>query len=278
MGREKVWLSTLDVTTPAIIARDLSGALAIPEKRGENTAANGRHGTIRSQGKKYGGREAVMEFLVFGRTAAGVVPADPKAQLYANLHELGQVLAQDVFPMIHQLPDGTLREIPVEVMTAVTPERHKVGDFATVKVAFTSASAFWRAQDVTTASVSLANNGTRVMSEFAASDAPIDDLILTFGPGPGPDLYDTRSNGLFLAYDATIASGQGLIVDCGRKRLTGTGGLIPDRTLLRTHPSDGRWFALDPVIGGAPTIRLDHGGGATPMNLTLAGKQSWMFG
>jgi hypothetical protein len=277
VARERLWLSGIDVATFAIRAIDLSGLLAIPEKRGENTPADGRHGMIRTPRKKYNGRESVIEFWIRGAEADGTVPADPKSRFYENLRVLGQVLAQDEFPMIHQLPDGTKREIMVEVLAAVAPERWKHGDLAKVSVAFTSAEAFWHSQDVSTVTVNLGNQGTRIMTEFGASDAPIDDAVLTFYEGSGPDFYHAES-GLFVAYDAVIPAGQTLIVDCGRKKLFGTGGLIPNRTLLRTHDEDGRWWSLEPVVGAVPSIRLEHGGGSTPMRVDIAARQKWMFG
>lgn len=278
MAAERLWLAGLDVATWAIKAIDLSGLLSIPEKRGENSPVDGRHGDIWTPGKKYGGREVPFEFWIRGTPANGVVPADPSTAFYDNLHTLGQILAQQRFPMVHQLPNGVMREIQVEVTAAVAPDRFKTGDLAKVGVAFRASEAFWQAQDVTTVGpFGLANNATRSMTEFVASDAPIDDAILTFGPGNGPDFYHQES-GLFVAYDAVIPSGQTIVVDCGRKRLTGTGGLVPDRRLLRTHASDGRWFSLEPKVGGSPTVRLEHAGGATPMNVTVAARQKWMWG
>lgn len=277
MGRERLWLGGIDVATFAIRAIDLSGLLSVPEKRGENTPAEGRHGSFRTRRKKYNGRESVVEFYIRGALADGTVPEDPKSQFYENLHTLGQILSQDSFPMVHQLPDGSRREIEVEVLAAVAPERWKHGDLAKVAVAFTSHEAFWRSQDIVTASYSLANQGTTTLSAWAASDAPVDDVVITFHPGPGPDLYQPES-GLFIAYDAVIPAGQTLIADCARKRLHGTGGLVPDRRLLRTHEEDGRWWSIEPLIGGVPTVRLEHGGGETPMQVDIAGPQRWIFG
>lgn len=278
MAPDGLTFAGLDLNTRAIGFVDLSGALALPERRGDNVAVEGRHGTVRASRKKYGGRIAPFELLVTARTPAGALPANLDAQLDTNLRELGAALASDVAPLVHTLPDGTARQVQAECRAAVTPERGKAGRLVRVKVAFESHEAFWRAlTPTTTGAVPLAAGGTQLLTGFALSDAPIDDPIVTFGPGTNPVLTDTGS-GVFVAYDATIGAGQTLVLDCADWAGTGTGGLTFDRTLLRTTPGEGRWFGLDPVRGTAPTIRLDHNGGATPMNVTISARQSWMFG
>lgn len=278
MALDGLSFAGLDLATPAITAIDLSGCLAIPERRGENIPVAGRHGTVRAARKKYGGRIAPFEFLIRGRRADGTLPADPRAQVDANLHELGAVLALDSGLLVHTLADGTLRQIRAECRASINPDREKLGTLVTVPAAFESHEAFWRALTVTTVGpFSLVDGGTRLMTEFALSDAPIDDPVLTFGPGTNPVLTDVAS-GVFVAYDGVIGAGQTLVLDCADWTGVGTGGLTFDRTRLRTTPGEGRWFGLDPVRGAAPTIRLDHNGGPTPMDFTISARQAWMFG
>lgn len=277
MGRERLWWGGVDVASWAVRAIDLSGLLAVPERRGENVEVGGRHGSIRTPRKKYSGRELVVEFWVRGTLPDGTVPEDPPQVFYDNLRTLARLIAQEELPLVHQLPDGTVREIPVEVTAAFAPDRFKTGDLAKVKIAFTSSEAFWRAQEVTTVAAALGSGGTRALDEFGPSDAPVDDVTVTFGPGPGRTLTAVES-GLWLRYNATIPTGQTLVIDCGRKQLTGAGGLVPDRRLLQVHPEDGRWLAVDPVLDGPPTIRLDHGGGSASVPVSIAARQKWMFG
>lgn len=267
----------LNLATAAITAVDLSGVLAVPERRGENIPVEGRHGTVRAARKKYGGRIAPFEFLVRGRTAAGVVPADPRAQVDANLHELGAVLALDSGLLVHTMRDGTVRQITAECRAALSPSRTRQGGLVRVPAVFESHEAFWRSLSSTSVGpFTLTTGATRLMSEFAASDAAIDDAVITFGPGSNPALFD-HVTGVFVAYDAVIAAGRTLVLDCSTWTGTGTGGLVFDRTKLRTSPTEGRWFGLDPVRGSAPTVRLTHTGGGT-MQVTISARQSWIFG
>lgn len=267
----------LNLATPAITAVDMSGALNVPDRDGENVPVPGRHGTARAPRKKYGGRMAPFDLLIRGRTAAGAVPADPVAQIDANLRELGAVLALDSGLLVQTLADGTQRQILAECRASIKGKREKVGSLAVVPVVFESHESFWRALTATTAGpFALTTGSTRLMTEFAVSDAPIDDPIVTFGPGFNPTLTDPATN-VFVAYDATIAAGQSIVLDCSTWLGSGTGGLVFDRTKLRVTPGEGRWFSLDPVRGSAPTVRLTHTGGGT-MNVTLSARQAQVFG
>lgn len=278
MARERLRLGGVDVADLAIRAIDLSGTLQVPERRGANIAVDGRHGSIHVSGKKYNGRQAPFEFWLRGTLPDGTVPADPRSEFYDNLHRFAQLLAQDRLLMEHGLPDGSVREILVEARAAIEPNRFRTGDLARIGVVFEAAEAFWQAQVTTDVELELLNGEEWTLAEYAPSDAPIDDAVVTFEAGSAPRLTQVDS-GLFVAYDAVIPSGRELLVDNGRRRLTGAGGLVPDRRLLSTHPTDGRWFAIDPVIGSAPTVRLQHNGGVgVRMGVRIEARQKWMFG
>ncbi len=274
-------LGPLDVTTKAIRPVSLSGLLSVPEKRGENLAIDGMNGAIRTAKKKYNGRSVPLDFQLFGRTASGVASPDPAVRAQAmltNLALLGQVLAQDVLTMTHVFPDGVVRELPVEVIAETEPTLHHTGDFLEVTVVFESPWAFWRSPTVAPASFNLTNGGAaRSMTEYAASQAPIDDAVITVGPSNNPRIHDEQS-GLWFQYLDVIAAGRTLVLDAGAKTLTGTGGLVPDRRKLRTHPSDGRWFAMCPGIGAPPRLSLTQTGGSGNVPLTTSARQSWVFG
>lgn len=273
---EGLTIGGVNVSTLAVRVIDLSGLLRVPERRGENVPIPGRHGDLRVPRKRYAGREIALEFWIRGAQPDGTVPANPRAQFYTNLRTLGQLLGQQVTTMVHTLPDGTTRQIDVEALTAVDASRYKSGDLAKIGVAFTAASAFWEASAPTTIGpFSLTAGGTRQLTELADTDAPIDDAVVTFGPGSNPVLTCVGS-GSFIAYDDVIASGRSVALDTGAWTGVGGGGLTYDRTKVRSDPRDGGWFTLDPAPGG-PTVRLDHtGGGSAPVTLSL--RKKWLFG
>ncbi len=266
----------LSLAGPALTARDLSGLLAVPERIGENVPRPGSHGTVRAARKRYGGRTAPFEIVVRGYdpiTGAANV-ADPAGQVQANLDLLGRVLSLDAAPLVHTMGDD-VRQVQAEARAAVEADRHKSGMMATVKVAFESTDAFWRDVTPTAATTSINSGGTAQLAELDGGTAPIDDPIVTFGPG-GPVVLTDVTSGLWLAYDAVIGAGQTLTLDCAEWSGVGGGGLVFDRTKLRTTPGVGRWLELTPDIGG-PTIRLDHDS-AGAMDVTVTARKAWLFG
>jgi hypothetical protein len=264
----------LNLAGPALTARDLSGLLSLPERRGENVPVPGRHGTVRAQRKRYGGLVAPFEILVRGYRLDGTANVeDPAGQVAANLDVLGRVLALDAGLLVHTLPDESTRSVVAEARAAVDATRDRSGMLATVKVAFESASAFWRADEDTVATVTLPSGGSAQLGEFDGCTAPIDDAVVTFGPGANPRL--DAGDG-FIAYDATIPSGATVTIDCGAYDVRTTGALTRDRTKLRTTPGAGTWLELAAEVGG-PTVQLTHAGGS-PMNITVAARKAWVFG
>lgn len=266
----------VDVASWALRVRDLSGLLAIPGRRGENVAVAGRDGTIRTPRKTYLGREFVLEFLIRGADADGLVPSGGAAeQFYRNADLLAQLCAQDVATLAHTLPDGTVRQLEVEVLNTVEPDRYKAGSLAVAKVALTSASAWWRAAAATVITFSLADNGTRQLVELEGMSGRIDDALVTFAnSGNNPTLTQVET-GIGIGYDEVFSSGKSMRL--GDYSWLAGGGLVFARTKLRTSPLVGSWWVLDPVPDGVPTVQLDLTGGG-PMTITISARQSWGMG
>lgn len=270
----------VDVASWAIRAKDLSGLLAIPARRGENPTVAGRAGRLYQPRKVHDGREFVVEFLVRGATADGRVPADrvSAAVFYDNMHVLAALAVGEPRVMRHTLPDGTVRELVVEVLTPVEPERWLAGMNATVKVAFTSTWAWWRSVDTVTAERTLAAGQTATLTEFAPSDAPIDDAVVTFAAGTStgnnPRLTQTDPGGAYIGYRRAFTAAERLAVGDYSWNPT---GFTFTRTALDTDPRVGTWFVLDPIPGGAPTVRLDLTG-AGPMTIRVAARQAYGVG
>lgn len=266
----------VDVATWAVHAIDLSGLLAIPARRGGNVVVAGRDGAVRVPRKVYGPREFVVEFWVRGCLPDGTVPdAGQNATFYESMGLLASLCVQDVATMVHTLPDGRQRTLDVEVINAVDPQRWLAGMLGRVRVAFSSASAWWRGLEPVTVSADLPTGGTVTLDELADSNGRIDDAWLTFGAGVNPTLTDPRT-GAFIGYDDAIGSGQTLSL--GAYEWATTGGLVFDRRLLRRDRRQGAWFVIDPVPGaGAPELRLDHTGSGT-MPVTIEAYPSWAVG
>ncbi|MBA3907706.1 MAG: hypothetical protein H0X35_13630, partial [Pseudonocardiales bacterium] len=135
---------------------------------------------------------------------------------------------------------------------------------------------FWRAAVAASVSFSLAAGATRSLAEFASSDGRIDDALVTFGAsGNNPTLTQVET-GLAIGYDAVIGAGQSIRLG-DYSWLVGGGLAAFDRLKLRTDPRTGAWWVIDPVPGGAPTVRLDLTGGG-PMQITIVARQSNLIG
>lgn len=266
------------VDTFALSAVDLSGLLAIPEARGEHVTVAGRDGALWAPRKFYNGRQFVVEFLVKGCLPDGTVPpAGTASTFYDNLHLLAALCVQDRAPLEHTLPDGTRRVLDVGVLNAVEPERYLAGMQARVKVAFTSADAWWRGLDVTTATFTLAAGATRKLVEFAPSNGRIDDALVTFAGGSttgNNPLLTQVETGMGLGYNRSFTAAEQITLG---DYTWDPVGFTFDRTALVTAKRIGTWWVLDPVPGDAPTLRLDLTGGG-PMEITVAARQSWAVG
>lgn len=271
----------IDVASWAIRARDLSGLLALPGRRGEDIAVAGRDGFIRQERKPYNGRDFVIEYLVRGATADGLVPAQGMAaQFYDNMDLLAQLCVQDVAPMVHTLPgeNPVQRILPVEVLNPIDPSRWLAGMNAVVKIGYTSASAWWRGLTPIVATFTLAAGAQRELTEWAGMSGRIDDALVTFGVGASTGnnpLLTQVETGIGVGYSASFGAADRITL--GDYSWATAGAITFDRTALVKDPRIGPWWVLDPVPGGVPTVRLDLTG-AGPMQITVSARQSWGVG
>lgn len=269
----------VDVDTFAVGVRDLSGMLAMPGRRGSDVVVGGRAGAIRSPHKPYSGREFVLSFILDGCLPDGSIDPDGQNRaFYRAADTLAALSTLDVAPLEHQLPDGTWRALPVEVLESFEPERELHGGHGRVDIPFVSASAWWRGLDEVTDTVSLAAGEEAPLPAFADSTGLIDDAAVTFGvddtTGNNPLLVDVGT-GLGIGYDRSFAAGERITV--GDYTYAATGFSF-DRRALRTDARIGAWWQLRAGLPGvAPTVRLDLTGGG-PMTVSITARPSWAVG
>ena len=277
---ERLRWGGVDVDTFAIGARDLSGLLALPGRRGENTPVAGRDGAVRSPWKPYAEREFVVEFNLGGCLPDGTIPPAGQASAFYDSPDLFHALcAQEVAPLDHLMPDGvTWRSLPVEVLDTVEPSRELNGGYGVAKVAFTSHTAWWRGLAPVTDTVTLAAGATAPLPSFASSNGRIDDAVVTFAVGTStgnnPRLVHVAS-GVGIGYNRSFAAAERIAL--GDYTHTATGFAF-DRRALVTDPRFGPWWVLDCGRPGvAPVVRLDLTG-AGPMTVSVTARPSWGAG
>ncbi|WFG44384.1 hypothetical protein [Pseudonocardia alni] len=125
---------------------------------------------------------------------------------------------------------------------------------ATVKIP----GAFWSGPADVVLAGRVATGGAVQLGQVADGEAPIQDAVVTFGPGNNPTLIQ---GGAYLGYDGVIGSGRELAVDtnpAGPSVGPGNGALwTPLDSSIRYGPN-ATWFEIDPTAG---PLTLNHTGG-----------------
>ena len=292
----------VDVGEYAAIPDSLAPFMTAPAPRGRNLVVAGRHGEAHIPRKFYEANSFVLLLWVKGALPNGTVPpgSSDRAELYARADELvslfpiGKLVTLD-----RTLPAAAVRRALVEV-THVIDFKRDLGwkpVYAKVAISLAMPGAFWF--DISTATSgphALATGGTVQLAGFAGATAPMDELVVTFGPGNNPKLSQP-STGFFVAYDGVIGSGQSLILNTASSTpLVGTGGLVVDYSKLR-YSGSSRFFELRPQPSAAgtfpgaglypgagtfpgsvapgPTVSLTHTTGGT-MTVTVAGPRKYL--
>lgn len=265
----------------------VTGLMRVPEKRGGNLIIPGAHGELHIPGKKSSAASLVLPLWVRGVNPNGTIPgqSDAAARLafHDNLRELmGLFVVDELVTIRHTLSDGSAREIVGEVTDAIEPEllnagRNTLGRFT---VGINCGDPFWA--DVAASEETVTSTaGIVPLAAFAGASAPMEDLVVTFGPSLNPRLAQP-STGLHMEYGGLISAGQSLIVDTSDDPVTGwslasTGGLEWDYRQL-SYPQNhtrttSRWFALAPERG-APSVQFTHTG-AGAATATISGRRKY---
>lgn len=242
--------------------QSLTGRLRAPALRTDNVSVPGRHGTLRTVNKRYEEGQIVLPMWVRGNDDnEGSIGRDT---FYSNVDTLTQLFrpGAGLLTVIHTLPDGSQREVLAECTEAINLTMTAGGEwpYATFSVALRVPSVFW--QDVTPVSFDLRNNYVGDITALDGMTAPIEDAVYTvYGPCTSVTL-EARYNGgamddpQYFTYSGTIGTGQTLIIDSGKWKLTGTGGLVVDYTKM-FHTGSARFLEIAPgPVNGLPQLKL----------------------
>ena len=258
-----------------------NGMLTVPAKRGSNLVVPGTHGELHIPAKKYGAANLVLQMWVRGVNPDGTIPADGDARrvFVENLRELVAIFTVDEqVTLRHTLSDGSAREITGEVTDVIEPDitgwgRWSLGRFA---VGLNCAHPFWSDPDPVQSFA--ASGAPTLLTEFAGMTAPVEDLLITFGPQSNPRL-EQPSTGIWVRINRVIEPGQTITIDTSTWEVYGTGGVAGGLYEDLEYGGRGttRWFALSPEPSGAPIVELTEtsGGGGT---VTITGKRKYKIG
>jgi hypothetical protein len=272
---ERIYANGLDLRTVARNVESLSGLLTSPPRRGSNIEVPGRHGSIPTANKRYAEGEVVLPLWIKGVDEFGVVGNRDQqlTNFYANLDAVLQTFSAETVIIDHELAAGSTRRALCQLAEPIAFSRDPASPlFGRASIALTIPGAFWTETADRTHTASLATGMGTSATPFAGATAPMDELVITFGPGNNPELGQGE---VFLAYDGVIGSGRTLVVNTSTWTAAGTGGLVVDYSKLR-HGGSPRWFEIRPE-DPAPTLQLSHTGGGS-MSVTVTGKRRFLTG
>ena len=283
MTTEKLTVNGVDLSIYCYPVTTYSGLLTSPRRKSGNLPVAGRHGTLRVPRKRYDEAQVVLPMTVAGATAAGLVPSGSTEQqeFYKRTDELLRLFHAELVTLDHTLPDGSVRRAVGEVTDVMDFTRLPLGQAARVSVALTVPGAFWSdLTAVTVGPVALTTGATASLTAFVGATAPMDDLVITFGPGANPTLAQPLT-GAFVAYDGVIASGRTLTVNTETWEVTGSidagGTWSPSITAVRFGPEAKFFWLTPPHDGSAPVVSLAHTAGGS-MAVTVSGKRRYLAG
>lgn len=262
----------------------INGLLVVPAKRGSNLVIPQAHGELHIPGKRSTAGSVVLPMWVRGVLPDGSIP-DPsddgaRLQFITNLRELiSTFIVDELVTIRHTLTDGTAREIVGEVTATVEPEVSGRGRYSLGRlgVALNCASPFWSDLEPVTAEIDA--GAPQVLTEFAGASAPMEDLLIEFGPQSNPRL-EQPSSGIFVRMPRVISGGQTVTVDTAQWQVYGSGGVAGGlyEDLQYGGRSTSRWFALRPEPGGgAPVVELTNTGGGSG-TAVITGKRKYKIG
>lgn len=280
---ETFTVNGVDLTNLAWKIEDASGAAIMPARRGDNILAPRRHGTIRIPRKRYGEGQFILKMWVKGlNPTTGLVPGGSTDidEFYKNVDSLTRLFAAETLTVVHTRPDATARQFIGHLALDPVAFTREVSSplFGQFNVAITNPGAFWTDTSDTTQTLTGATGATLTWTSFQAATAPMDELVVTFGPASNPQIVQSSTN-VTLAYDAVIATGRKFVIDCAAWNLNGTvdaGGNWSYNYAALRHSNSVRWFELTPNSDGtAPTTVLTHTGGGS-VSVTMTGRRKYL--
>lgn len=262
----------IDLSTLAYNVASLTGRLTSPQRRGKDIEVPGRHGAIRTPGKKFAANTVVLPMWVIGTEEDGDVSNGVTNQelLHDNVDRLVRLFSTDTVELVYTPPGGTARRISGQVMEAIDFSSQAGGTRAEFAVALSVAGAFW--EDVAQVVANKTGTGVWAVAEFTGATAPMDDTLIRFtAPATNPRL--TSPSGVFVAYNAALSSSQWVEINCATWEVVGGSGLTASYSAL-DHGGDPRWFVMDPG-DPVPQVTASQTAGSTG-GFRITGRRKYM--
>lgn len=247
-----------------------------PELRERTTEVPGMHGLLDpsigpgGQSRVHGPGRFALGGMVLGVdpvTGEGPAGGAGLQAYYDRAGELIRLLSARVLTIEHVRPDGSVRRAVGSRKGAFRPSRERASPwFGRWQVEVEIPGAFWSATQDVTISATVPSGGAIPLGALGVGDAPITDVLITYGPGNNPTLVQGTTH---LAYDGVIGAGRQLVIDTNISDPTvgpGSGATwAPEDSRIRYGPNSS-WFEIDPLAGA---LTLNHtGGGSMSVSIT----------
>jgi hypothetical protein len=278
----------VNLNTLAYNVDSLTGRLRTAALRGDNVLVPSRHGSIYTTTKVYDEGSLVFPMWVRGCNEDGDIPSDTTTRklFYKNLDKLTALFSykRRLLDIRHTLPDGSVRQCFAEVTDAIDFSTDSYNPLGKFSVVMKVPSPFF--QDVAAVSDvhQIVNNGIISLSNFVGATAPMEDLKFTIlGPVTNFKMFALEGGvsvtpELSFQYQAAIADGKSLIVDCSNWSLSQTGGLTIDYTKV-VHKGSSRYMVVTPDT--TPQLKVTGSSlsvDPTKSLLTVAGRRKFLIG
>jgi hypothetical protein len=279
--RETLTVDGVVLNTLAKNIESLTGRLRTPPKRTQNIRVPGRHGTIRTNGKKFDENIISLPMWVVGSDDDGRIPTGEteRAMFFSNVDQLSRLfIGRDTeLDVRHTLPDESVRQCFADVLDAIdftTDVDPPVGKFG---VNLVVSRAFWQDLDSTLQSKSALPASVR-FQRFAGATAPMEDLVATIvGPWNAPRL--TFDDGSWVQYNHVFGAGEGVVIDSGSWSLSGVGGHVPSLTKLTYYGMSSHWISVPATDHeDGPRVTFTGADRTAESTLTLQGRRKFLVG
>lgn len=265
--KEQLLVNGIDLGSYCYMTSDISGLFTAPDRRGDDVAVPGRHGRIKTPGKKFDAVDTVLPMWIVGCRPDGTIPAGGAGrEFYRRRDELLQLFYADVLELSFRRPDGTTRTTTAEVSDVLDFTRRQVQPVAQVNVALTLLEPFWTELLDVSQTITGTDGTTVNLTAFTGSTAPIADATVTFfGPVSNPQLAIGER---WVRYNGVIATGKELVLECGYWRANAGDGAAwdPDERQVYREPGPA-WLEIPPSYGPLSAAWSHTGGGSASVEI-----------
>lgn len=271
---EQLLVNGIDLGSYCFMTSDVSGLLTVPPRRGDDSVVPGRHGRIRTRGKRFDAGEIVLPMWIVGARPDGTPPVGgEEREFFRRRDELLRLFYADDVVLSWRRPDGTTLTTAVEVVDAMDFTRRWAEPLAQVSVALRLVDAFWREDVDVSQTITGATGTTANLTLFQGSTAPIADATITFhGPVNNPRL---AIGDRWVQFNGVIAGGRQLVLECGHWHASPGVGAVwsPPVTQIYREPGPA-WFEFPPSPGPL-TASFTHTGGGVA-SVEIAGQRQFL--